>query len=265
MSKKLLTNLNGSKKGLFHKWLTDFKGEPRIAWYPSSGTDFRDLMYLHSEFAKQNPALKPDPPSPDIFLHTDYFPWKSSSFLDTARIYRDAKTTITVKAIEELSRCNLPLDDKIVNSPEGSVATGRVIFLEIEVNSTVLGSYTYPVVYAFVDNAAFCAKKMLPLNAHCSHIVHIRFGGGLGGGGKSTGVWLLNILQKLHCEVFITDSSYGRGPGDDRIYELYPELSGDENVSQLEKIREIDGKRWSNYGDVSWNLIHPIPQTGTAP
>jgi len=258
MSRELLTNLNGSKKGLFLKWLTDFKGEPRIAWYPSSGTDFRDLMYLHSEFTKQNPAIKPDPDAPDIFLHTDYYPWRSSTFLDTARIYSDDRTTITVKAIEELPRCNTPVDDKIVDFPEGNVATGRVIFLEIEVGSTVLGNYTYPVVYAFVENAAFCAEKMLPHHARCSHVIHIRFGGGLGGGGKSTGVWLLNILQKLHCEVFITDSSYGRGPGDDRIDELYPKLSGDEDEGQLEKIREIAGNRWSDYGDVSWNLIRSV-------
>ena len=181
MSKELLINLNGNKKGLFHKWLNNFDGDPRIAWYPSSGTDFRDLMYLHSEFAKQNPASQPDPQEPDIFLHTDYFPWKRSKFLDTPEIYRDDRTRITVKAIEELDRCDLTLDDQLVDSPKGSVATGRVIFLEVEVSSTVLGNYSYPVVYAFVDNASFCAKKMLPINARCSHIVHVRFGGGLGG------------------------------------------------------------------------------------
>ncbi len=257
MSKELLKYLNGNKKGLLYKWLNKFEGEPRIAWYPSSGEDFRDLMYLHSEFTKQNPASKPDPPAPDIFLHTDYFPWRSSTFLDTPEIYRDDRTTITVKAIEELDRCDLPLDDKLVNTPEGSVATGRVIFLEVNVSSTVLGNYTCPVVYVFADNASFCAKTLLPLHALCSHVIHIRFGGGLGGGGKSTGVWLLNVLQKLHCDVFITDSSYGRGSGDERIYGLYPELSGNEDIGQLEQIREIAGNRWSDYGDVSWNLIQP--------
>ncbi len=258
MSKELLINLNGNKKGLFHKWLNNFDGDPRIAWYPSSGTDFRDLMYLHSEFAKQNPASQPDPQEPDIFLHTDYFPWKRSKFLDTPEIYRDDRTRITVKAIEELDRCDLTLDDQLVDSPKGSVATGRVIFLEVEVSSTVLGNYSYPVVYAFVDNASFCAKKMLPINARCSHIVHVRFGGGLGGGGKSTGVWLLNVLQKLHCDVFITDSKYGHGHGDERINELYPELSGSEDEGQLEQIREIAGERWSEHGDVSWNLIKSV-------
>jgi len=258
MSIELLKNLNGSKKGLLYKWLKNFKGDPRIAWYPSSGTDFRDLMYLHSEFAKQKPASKPDPASPDIFLHTDYYPWKSSTFLDKHEIYSDNNTTILLKSIEELPRCDLPLDEKIVNNPEGSVATGRVLFLDIQVSSTVVGDYSYPVVYAFVENAAFCAEKMLPLHARCSHIVHIRFGGGLGGGGKSTGVWLLNVLQKLHCDIFVTDSRYSHGPGDDRICELYPELSGNEDEGQLNQIRGIPANRWSNHGDVSWNIIQPI-------
>lgn len=264
MSRELLENLNGNKTGQFHQWLNYFEGEPRIAWYPSSGTDFRDLLYLHSEFSIQNPASKSDLPAPDIFLHTDYFPWKSSTFLDTPEIYRDKKTSVTVKSIEELDRCDFPLDDQMVDFEEGSVATGRVLFLEVEVFSTVLGNYSYPVVYAFVDNASFCAEKMLPLHAHCSHIVHIRFGGGLGGGGKSTGVWLLNVLQKLHCEVFVTDSMYGHGHGDDRIYELYPELSGIEDVIQLDQIRKIDGELWSNYGDVSWNFVNSASDKKTS-
>lgn len=254
MSKELLEKLNGSKNGQFRAWLDRFEGEPRIAWYPSAHTDFRDLLYLHSAYSRINPATGREPESPNIFLHTDYYPYKHSRFLDTRSIHIDEHTRIKVQLIEELERCDLPLDDRIVNSPEGSQATGRVLFLMLDISSDTLGEFSYPVLYVFSENAAFCAERVLPCNGKFSHIVHIRFGGGLGGGGKSTGVWLLNVLRKLNCEVFITDSRYGRGPGEDRIYELYPALCGNEDESHLEQIRKIQKEKWSDYGAVSWML-----------
>jgi hypothetical protein len=45
MSRKLLLELNGGCHGAFHKWLDQLKREPPIAWYPSAGEDFRDLLY----------------------------------------------------------------------------------------------------------------------------------------------------------------------------------------------------------------------------
>src|SRR5271157_4235922 len=161
MSKKLLYTLNGEKTGAFCKWLDSFKGEPRIAWYPSAGEDFRDLLYLNRKYSEINPPSSPEPPPPDIFLHTDYFPHSSSTFLDSRIIHSENRTTITVKSIEELPRCDLPLDPKIVDL-QGSIATGRVVFLEIDVQSNVLGSFSCPVLYVFAENAAFCAERVLP-------------------------------------------------------------------------------------------------------
>jgi hypothetical protein len=255
LSRKLLRALNGPSKGSFAKWLDGFEGEPRIAWYPSAGSDFRDLLYLHPGFAEIQPASKPEPPPPDIFLHTDYYPWSNSSFLDSEVVHIDDRTSILARSVEELPRCDLPLDDRIVDFPSGSEATGRVFFLELEVRSDVLGSFVRPLIYAFVENAAFCAERILPLESRISHIVHVRFGGGCGGGGKSTGIWLLNVLRKLGCELFVTDGHGCRQSGDTRIYELYPSLSGNESASRLEQIRVIASEGWSGHGDVSWNIV----------
>lgn len=255
MSRKLLLELNGKNNGAFSRWLAKCEGEPRIAWYPSAGEDFRDLLYLSQKYAEVNPAPKPEPLCPNIFLHTDYFPHESSNFLDSRTIHIDERTKVSVKSIEELPRCELPLDDKIVSFSEGSHATGRVVFLEVEIESSVLGTFSVPVIYAFVENAAFCAKQVLPKNGRFSHIVHVRFGGGCGGGGKSSGVWLLNVLSKLNCEMFITDSHLSRQSGDSRIYRLFPSLAGDESISQLEQVRVVKSEGWSGHGDVSWNIV----------
>lgn len=252
MTKELLRDLNGKNNGAFRRWLDAFNGEPRIAWYPSAGKDFRDLMYLHPGFAKVSPALLPEPPPPDIFLHTDYFPWSESTFLDTRSVYIDDRTSVVVETIEELPRCDLPLDAQIVDLPKGSEATGRVIFLELKVRSDLLGEFSAPVIYAFVENAAFCAQRILPSASHISHIVHVRFGGGPMGGGKSTGVWLLNTLLPLHCEVFVSDDHFARQSGDERVYELYPSLAGKEDRASLRPLRHMRGEEWSNHGDVTW-------------
>ena len=254
MSKKLLYELNGTTKGNFRQFLDGFKGYPRIAWYPSAGEDFRDLLYLHPSFVKKYPAFKSEPRHPDIFLHTDYFPWKSSNFLDNRTIYMDGRTRISVATIEQFPRIDLPLDAGIVDFPEGSHATGRVIFLEIDVQSDVLGSFRAPVIYAFVENAAFCAKKILPFDGRFSHIIHVRYGGGLGGGGESSGAWLHNILKQVHCEVYITDGSACMQSGDELAIRLYPEL-GESQDYELEKIRIIQSEKWSDHGNVSWNIV----------
>ena len=255
MSETLLQELNGGYTGNFHRWLQTRNHEPRICWYPSAGADFRDALYLHPAFSGID--FKPDtlPQPPDIFLHTDYWPWEGSRFLDTRNIYRDRHTSIFVKTIEELPRCDLATDPQIVMSTEGSSATGRVIFLELEVKSDKLGKYQVPVLYVFAENTAFCAERMLPLKSRISHIIHIRYGGGLGGGGKSTGRWILNTLDKLQCELFITDSHYGESDSDTRIIELYPALAKQTSSYNFEKIGTLQGEKWSNHGTVTWNRV----------
>ena len=258
MSRQLLLDLNGNKDGRFLSWLNAFDGEPRIAWYPSSGEDFRDLLYLNPRFSDRSPPTGAEPRHPDIFLHTDYFPRSTSTFLDSTVIYDDPRTTVELRHIEELPRCNLPIDPGIVAFPEGSHATGRVVFLDISATSEALGNFSAPVIYAFVENEAFCARKILAKKGKISHVIHVRYGGGAGGGGKSSGVWLLNVLQRIHCECFVTDSHYCRQSGDQRTYKLYPDLSGNEDTEQLkESIRTVPSESWSCHGDVSWYVVRP--------
>jgi len=258
MSTELLSDLNGTNNGPFKRWLQDLKVEPRIAWYPSAGEDFRDLLYLHPNYLPTSRNSSLVPPCPNIFLHTDYFPWENSRFLDNSSIHLDDRTSIFVKSIEELPRCDLPLDDQIVDFPKGSSATGRVLFLEVGIDSDALGEFSVPVIYAFVENSAFCAERALPKKAVFTHIIHIRYGGSYGGS-KSSGIWMLNVLKKLRCECFITDSHYHERAADERIYDLYPALRGSDETIELERIRTIPSASWSNHGEISCNIIKPVP------
>lgn len=254
MSRQLLTDLNGNKTGQLKKFLDDFNGEPRIAWYPSAGEDFRALFYLNPKFSYLHPAVVQEPQPPDLFLFTDYYPWQNSSFLDKVTIYSDHKIQIIIESIEELPRLDLPLHDEIVHIPEGGPATDRAVFLIIRVESDRLGSITCPVLYAFAENEIFYCKKLIPNKAIITHLIHVRYGGGGGGGGHASGAWLLNVLGKLNCELFITDGHHHWQSGDDKAMELCTSIKK-ENSSQLTPIRTIKSLDWSGHGDVSFNLV----------
>jgi len=254
MTKELLYNLNGIKNGGLKEFLDNFKGEPRVAWYPSAGEDFRALLYLHPAFSGQVPASQKEPLPPDLFLFTDYYPWKYSTFLDNRTIYSDNRTTVYIEHMEELPQLHLPLHKELVHFPEGSNATDRALFLKIKITSDKLGSITYPVIYAFAENETFYCKKLVPNKASISHIIHVRYGGGCGGGGNASGVWLLNVLKKLKCELFVTDGHYNWQSGDEFALTLCPDIPR-ETDDQLTPIRVVQSQGWSGHGDVSWNLV----------
>jgi hypothetical protein len=254
MSKLLLNNLNGNRRGLFKQFLDSFSGNPRIAWYPSAGEDFRALMYLNDAFSRREPCKGIEPAAPDLFLYTDYFPWTFSQFLRTPILYRDERTTIEIIDMERLPNVNLPLHEELVHFPEGGDFNDQALFMYVRVRSSVFGEFVRPVLYVFAENETFYAAKMRRFQAQISHVIHVRYGGGYGGGGNSAGAWLLNVLKDLHCELFITDGHHHWQNGDDFALTLCPEIPREVNV-ELKRIRQIHEMRWSSHGHVSWNLV----------
>lgn len=254
MSLQLLKMLNGQGNGPFSRFLSRFDREPNICWYPSSGLDFRDTIYLSPEFAEYTPADSPETCFPDIFLHTDYFPWERSSFLDTPIIFMDDRTTIRIAEIEELPRLNLPRHPALVHFTDLNHASNRVIYLELSLYSNKLGFLKNAhVLYVFAENTAFCAEVLLPAQASICHLIHVRYGGGCGGGGTATGAWLWSVAPQLGCKYFITDGQHVRWqPGDRKAIQIYPELKDGHAPSFSHSIRKIPSKAWSGYGDVNW-------------
>jgi hypothetical protein len=260
MSKELLRFLNGKNKGYFYEYLENLDHDPSIAWYPSAGTDLRALLYLSPQYATEYPANFENESFPDIFLFTDYMPSLTESFLSSEIIIKDMNTEIRRLEIEELPRLELPIDNEIVNPSENNVYIGKVLFLKVHVSSNVLGEMEYPIVYAFVENEPFCSEVLLPRNSKISHIVHIQYSRSpFDSRGKSSGIWVLNVLKRLSCEVFITDKGYKVRPVDEVAYRLYPneaayglypKLRGSPPL--MNSIRQIDD--WA-IRSVSWNLI----------
>lgn len=252
MSRQLLENLNGSQRGLLRRWLDQNPREPRMAWYPSAGMDMRDLFFLHPDYSNIVPATGEEPVAPELFVHTDYLGGGQERFLDSSLIYRDDRTSVTISEIEELPHLNLPLYDDMVAFPDGSDATHRVLFMVIDVQCLKLGHFQRPVLYAFVENAAFCAKKLIPLEARFSHLVQVRYGHSFGGGRASPG-WLRYQLNTLGVEVLVSDGAEQRDTDSHRVFNRFPNLEGAEtSLHSWQRFRSLPQRAWDGYGGVSW-------------
>lgn len=259
MSIEFLKSLSGNSKGRFSTYIGGLSEAPRIAWYPSAGGDFRDLVYLSQRYAEKNNAEKSpvaveEPSFPSLFVHTDYNP---ACLPDNDVLYSDEHTTVRIAHKEELPALQLPLDPDIVvfgDQARADGRAGRVRYMEVTVETADLGVISAPVVYAFVENEAFCAHQMLPNQAAVSHVVHVRYGGG-SGGGHANGSWLLSVLAPLQCEYFLTDCYLQERQGDQAAYQRYPILQDDRRPVHRNNIRTIPGHQWSNHGDVSWDRV----------
>jgi len=255
MSKELLYKINGDTNGILKRYLDTLEEPINIAWYPSSGDDFRALFYLSKKYSEINPASIKENTFPNFFIYTDYFPWCKPKFFDSPVIFEDIGIVVTVDNFEELPELGLPVNPELVRFPKGSIVTGKVFFLEVKIKSKKLGEYKYPVIYAFVENEEFCSKILLPMKNNISHIIHIRDGGGSTGGGSGA-TWLLKVLKRLNCKIFIDDGTalhYGAPDDDSFLFKMYPNLNGE--IPKMEAIRTIKSELWSGYGDVSWNII----------
>lgn len=266
MSTALLKRLNGGRNGALRRWIENQSISPRIAWYPSAGQDFRDLLYLDRRYVTRYPVPFREPAPPDIFIHTDYFTDATSGCLDLGQVHEDAHTRITVRAIEALPDLRLPLDSDLVHFPDQASANGPAVFMELEVTSDQLGTFYAPLIYLFVENVAFFTHLAIPAGARFSHVIHVRHGGGLGGGGSCSGAWLLDTLAVTECEAFITDGHLHDRPGD-RIARRALRAAAGEAVHsdpvKLQAYRFLQGTAWSNHGDLTWNI--PLPSSSYLP
>lgn len=271
MSLELLRKLNNDRQGMFAKFIDGFTdGEPRLCWYPSAGRDLRDLFYLSQEYYRHNPLMGDGAGRveavPDLFIHTDYWADDDLWFAEEteegreiatgAVIFQDRKTTIHIRGIERLADLPLKRSPALVVFPDGGTLSDRVYFLDLEVTSGDVSIRAH-VLYAFVENVAFCRDVLLPSGARVAEVIHNRFGGGFGGG-HARGGWLLHVVNALHCETFITDGRHLEWSGGDAA--AMSMLAGSQHYRRTDMVpaigqplREINGRLWSDYGDkVAW-------------
>jgi hypothetical protein len=282
MSLQFLKQLNGNNKGHFDALLNtmDESINPKIAWYPSCGDDFRNLIFLNEKYCAERMKKGNKWEQPDIFIYTDYytpffdrlFPDEStenfvnplsamdalfSEYADIGgwELYSDKRTSVRVKRFEYLPSIDARVDPQLVQFTDITSESKKVAYMLLEVWSKTYGTFDVNLIYANVENEYF-ADQLIKSGAEVSHITHVRYGAGFGLA-KATGSYLKGILLKLKTQYFISDPYLEMNDGDKAATRLYPSLRSHRNIDAgLELIHKVPSESWSCHGDVSFFSVN---------
>ncbi len=176
-----------------------------IAWYPSAGLDFRDLLEL------SNPIYKE---LPDLFIHTDYKPYWSleNPVFETFKIGKvnnqfDNNFDYFIDDVFELELTeliNYSVDTNYVDFPNDAPRLPKIFLLYVSVNHD---GYTIskPVLYFVFENINFLEEILLKQRIKISHFVKVREGCGFGGNRKSISI-VYAFIAKLGIKYLFIDN-----------------------------------------------------------
>jgi hypothetical protein len=170
--------------------------EPKICWYPSAGSCFRDLLIWNHYRALA------DVPEPDLFIHTDYGrPGR------VPHDHQDSRTRITLQL-----RDRLELSPEIAYQVEptyasraGAAAECPVVeLLHVHAESKTVGVIDKPVLYFHFENFNWFEEFTLKRKLKISHVFKLREGCGMGGARTSVSN-LYPFLARIGCRHLVAD------------------------------------------------------------
>lgn len=169
--------------------------DPKIAWYPSSGLDFRDLMEVNRTTSIE----------PDLFFHTDYNYREVK--LKCEVVYSDQLTKVTIEDITELQfivGIDYNIQADFVTFPENASRRLRIYLLNVRIESS-LELISKPVIFFYMDNINFLDEVLLKHRIHISHLIKVREGCTYGGNEKSISV-AYAFLGALNLKYILVDN-----------------------------------------------------------
>lgn len=224
-----------------------------ICWYPSVGYDLRETLYLSKQYANYKGWCIDT--HPDCFIITDYAPYYNTEWIFGAlngpkELFNDGLTSITAKSAKELQKLYIPFHQSLVVCHPNS-DYGRTICLDIDINSNVLGNFSSKLVFVIIENTAFGIDFLLKNGIKVDYIVHVRYGEGPGGGGRSNGMFTKRLLSSLQTKYYISERN-DPAESDIEAFEIYGETLSTLSEPSLEPVYFIPGYSWSDHGDVVW-------------
>ena len=199
--KKLLTGIDDDATMALNDLWDSIPHNPSIAWYPSAGLDFRDLVELSNY-------------EPDLFIHTDYKPdWRliNQSFdrFETGVIedrfdLAFRKEILQVNELIFTKKVKYFVDEQHVDFINHALETPKVFLLKVKVthsNNHVIR----PVIYFVFENINFLDEVILKYKINIKYLVKVREGCGLGGNRKSITV-AYAVAANLGLEYLICDN-----------------------------------------------------------
>ncbi len=215
--------------------------EDNILWYLSAGRDFRDLLFFHPSYLKQEIY-------PQLFVHTDFLDYYKKDIKGNI-LYEDKKTKISIENkinINFNNEFHYFTDPRIV---ELKPSSPKVSLMELKIESDVLGTFYRPLLYFIIENNNFFEEIILKKHLSISHLVTIRVGAGLGGGGRINFRYIEFFLGLIGTK-YIASDNYGRDIIGFNIIFRHPILR-DAYFSDVNKpyiLKFLKEIHWSNYG-----------------
>ncbi len=215
-------------------------------WYPSAGKDFIDILYW-------NRLRIFGIPEPDLYIHTDCD--SGISFNEGEIIYSDKETHISVAKMEEVFLYNQEVDYNVRRDYFSYVFSAdpspKVTLLEIKIESTILGTFTKPVLFFHFENYNWFEEFAIKQGLKISHMFKVREGCGFGGNLKSISS-IYGLLNFIGCKYLIADQ------------EVHFDADLAENLRNLANVRRrvipFNLETFGKLGQIrGWNmLIHKI-------
>lgn len=264
MSAQLLQLLDNRRSPKYSELLSRLCPQPRIAWYPSAGTDFRPLYFLSDHYLSNNPPVNGvDSREPDIYLYTDYRIYNElfEKILfrgENPIIHDDGRSKVVLSDIEYLGRIHFASYPDYTLTEENAHFFNRVFFFYVTIESAQFGLITKPVLYAFSCNEQFCSELMIPSGGKISQVIHVRYGHGFGGANCS-GHWIQHVLSLLGCEMYVHDGLSHYSYNEHNIIEHYGNVIPQKSLLVFKTIREIDGLNRSHSTRIIWQEVQNKP------
>jgi hypothetical protein len=194
MIKTILKAINPLEENTLDSLQSKIGDCPNIAWYPSAGLDFRDLIEVNRTKIE-----------PEIFFHTDY----SSNWvkLECGLVFNDKLTKVSIDRITELKfrkKVNYLINQDYVDFPEHANPLPKIYLLDIIIE-TGFGEIRKPVIYFFMENINFLDEILLKNKIKLSHFIKVREGCAWGGNRKSISI-AFAFLGELKVKHILIDN-----------------------------------------------------------
>lgn len=191
---KIISILKGKDKraqDALERLISSTGDNPKILWYPSAGSDYRDIL----ELSPARASLHRISELPDLFIHTDYNQDRLCEGSDEIA-YKDSRTEVKILNRYELNlipEINYNIDPNYVVFPAPAPRTPTIYLLDILITSTILGEIKKSLIYFLFENINFLDKVILKNKIPISHIVKVR--AGWGGAGISIVYYFLSQMK----------------------------------------------------------------------
>ena len=261
-----------------------FKRHKHICWYPSAGADFRELLFLSEQYCKWKEVNIAADQLPDLFVLTDanpgdfqftmdeyYNPYgvsniavingKKPYMIKSKPLYRsfNRKTCITVEYMDILEGVDIPLSENTYRFKR-SENYGKAFYMRVHIKSKQLGEWNADVLYLLTENTGFALKYLIPKKISVDYIVRVRYGDAFGES-VLNGEWLLKLIKPLNVKYFLSnyidDYSFRYVPEqlEEDGYSDMKDIWGNTDVFPLNEIHWVDGRLWSDQGDICWYKV----------